>query len=93
MRMPISRVFCATIFATSAKIPTALSSRASAAIALRSATSTRCVARAFASRSRILEKPEKGRLGSALASARCICAVNPSTEPAVRTTQLGWNQT
>ena len=54
MRMPISRVFCATIFATSAKIPIALSSRASTAIALRSATSTRCVANVLANRSRIL---------------------------------------
>src|SRR5437867_3218839 len=74
-RMPISRVFCVTIFAINAKIPTALSSRSSAVIALRSATSTRCIAKVFASRSRILKKPEKGWLGSALARARCIWPV------------------
>ncbi len=55
---PVSRYInkdtSATIFATSAKIPTTLSSRAKAAIALRSATSIRCVARIFASKSLML---------------------------------------
>jgi hypothetical protein len=62
-RMPISRVRCPTVSATSAKMPSALSSRASEAITVRRATCTRCVASAVAPRSVIEWKPENGRFG------------------------------
>ena len=48
MRMPISRVRWVTRLATSAKMPTALSSSASAAMVPSRATSTRCSERAAA---------------------------------------------
>jgi len=54
MRMPISRVRCATMLATRAKIPTALRRKASAALAPSSATWIRCLASVRARRSFIL---------------------------------------
>jgi hypothetical protein len=48
MRMPISRVFWATMLATREKIPTVLSISASPAIVPSSMTSMRCMANVFA---------------------------------------------